>query len=382
MIIMNLELDNLFGFNDFKMNFSYPKKIVNSSVPNEFLQTKPNFRYKKLNILLGANASGKTSIGKAMMTIFNFISKKDSERIVEYIRNKYEKASFSIDFLNNEEVLYRITCEIKIKNELSKEESSDKNSEENIEILLDIFSANISKIDSYESCIKKLKKMDDGDAIDNLDYVQKLKKIPGFGWFFTFPDIGANTVLMDDDALNLNILNAVLQTLDTDIIEVVKSKEVEKSYIIKSKNGDIFIQDGEIVNKNILSSGTKMGIDIAYIINSICKDSHGFYYCDEKFSFIQTDVEQSILSLMISLLKKNTQLFFTSHNLDLLDLGLPIHSFAFLKKCSNIEVVYPEKIIKKNDVSLRNAVKNDIFNISPDISKILDLEDRCLYETK
>ena len=44
MIVMNLELDNLMGFNGFKMNFSYPKKIVNSSIPNEFLLNKTNFR--------------------------------------------------------------------------------------------------------------------------------------------------------------------------------------------------------------------------------------------------------------------------------------------------------------------------------------------------
>ena len=85
---------------------------------------------------------------------------------------------------------------------------------------------------------------------------------------------------------------------------------------------------------------------------------------------------------MISLLKKNSQLFFTSHNLDLLDLELPVHSFTFLKKCTTIEVVHPEKIIKKNDISLRNAVINDVFSISPDISKILELEDGCMYEEK
>ena len=32
MIVLNLELDNLFGFEDFKINFSYPKKVENSSI--------------------------------------------------------------------------------------------------------------------------------------------------------------------------------------------------------------------------------------------------------------------------------------------------------------------------------------------------------------
>ena len=29
MIVLNLELDNLFGFKDFKINFSYTKKVKN-----------------------------------------------------------------------------------------------------------------------------------------------------------------------------------------------------------------------------------------------------------------------------------------------------------------------------------------------------------------
>jgi len=32
MIIMNLELDNIYGFKDFKMNFAYPKRIVGSTI--------------------------------------------------------------------------------------------------------------------------------------------------------------------------------------------------------------------------------------------------------------------------------------------------------------------------------------------------------------
>ena len=54
------------------MNLSYPKKIVNSSIENEFLTGFTNFRYKKVNILMGANATGKTSFGKMLMNIFHF----------------------------------------------------------------------------------------------------------------------------------------------------------------------------------------------------------------------------------------------------------------------------------------------------------------------
>lgn len=368
MIIMNVELDNLFSFDDFKINFSYPKKIVKSSIENEYLINKPNFRYKKVNIIMGVNASGKTSLGKAFMAIFNFLSKKEIVKIEKNIRDKEKPAYFSIDFLLNDEILYRVECKVLYQNTVE----------------LEVYYSKILKTDSYETCVKKLKKIDKNDLekLNNVekesaDYARKLSFISPFGWLFTFADDDAKLKLLsnDDDTMDVRILKSVLKTLDTAIIDVVKSTEVKNSYIIKTKNGDIFVQNGKVVDQNILSSGTRAGLEIAYVISSICKNYNGFYYCDERFSYIQTDVEQAILSLMIEFLHPNAQLFFTTHNLDILEMNLPIHSFNFLKKKEKIEVVYPDDYIKKNDQSLRNAVENDIFNIAPNLSYIFDLED-------
>lgn len=361
MIIMNLELDNFMGFEDFKINFSYPKKIVNSSIEEEFLVDKPNFRYKKVNILMGSNASGKTSIGRAIMIIFNFLKDQGVDRLINIIRDKDRAAKFSIDFLVDSKNLYRVNFEI-----MDKKYS-----------IFDTFSCNITKSDSYETCVKKLKKISKTEQIGG--EIKPFGDLPSFGWLFSFPDDGSS-IAKENDVTDIRILKHILQTLDTNIQDVLISEEVKDSYIIKSKYVDIFVQEGEVVNKNILSSGTRAGIDISHMVSSIFKDSHGFYYCDENFSFINTDIEQAILSIMISLLHPYSQLFFTTHNLDLLEMDLPIHSFTFLRKCQNIEVVYSSKTIKKNDVSLKNKVKNDVFNISPDTSKIFELEDILLYE--
>ena len=35
MIVLNLTLDRIYGFNDFNINFTYPKKIVNSIIEAE-----------------------------------------------------------------------------------------------------------------------------------------------------------------------------------------------------------------------------------------------------------------------------------------------------------------------------------------------------------
>ena len=73
MIILNLTLQGIYGFDDFHINFSYPKKIVNSIIEHEHLEGRERFRYKKAVILMGANASGKTSLGKALLRIFGFM---------------------------------------------------------------------------------------------------------------------------------------------------------------------------------------------------------------------------------------------------------------------------------------------------------------------
>ena len=73
MIIMNIELDNLLLFRDFSLNLSYPKKPVHTTIEEEHLSGRPNFRYKKLVVLMGANATGKTALGKILMGIFIFL---------------------------------------------------------------------------------------------------------------------------------------------------------------------------------------------------------------------------------------------------------------------------------------------------------------------
>lgn len=47
MIIMDLKIHNMLAFRHFEVNFSYPKKLVDSCIENEHLKDHPNFRYKK-----------------------------------------------------------------------------------------------------------------------------------------------------------------------------------------------------------------------------------------------------------------------------------------------------------------------------------------------
>lgn len=371
MIIMNLELDNLFAFEQFKINFSYPKKIVNSSIPGEYLTSKPNFRYKKVNILMGANASGKTSLGIALIVISAIIESRNLSLLDHYIRDQQKSATFSVDFLVDEETLYRLDVKYSYLEDDMKTETY---------LMADLYSARIAKNDSYETCVKKLKLIDSVGDPDEGSSI--LKKIPNWPVKFSFTE---NGLIIDsstqNNSMDIDILSTLLTVLDPQIDKVEESKEVENTYIIRSKNGDIVVQDGQVIKNNILSSGTESGIDISYIMSSMKKKKSALYYCDEKLSYVHSDVEKAILSTMIDILPVHSQLFFTSHNLDLLDMQLPIHSFTFLRKAPFIEAIDPSHFIKKNDVSLRRAVENDVFNIAPAISSIFNLGEDSEDET-
>lgn len=89
---------------------------------------------------------------------------------------------------------------------------------------------------------------------------------------------------------------------------------------------------------------------------------------------------------MVEHLKENEQLIFTTHNTDMLDLNIPKHAFAFLRKkvtegeCEEVSVIYASDILKRNTDSVRHAVENDVFSSLPDDSLLDTLESGGPYE--
>lgn len=359
MIIMDLTLNSIFGFMDFHINFSYPKKIVNSIIENEHLAGRPNFRYKKAVILMGANATGKTSLGKALLRIFKFIGSGNTALLFEMAAPK-ATGSFSIDFINDGYVLHRFSAVI------------DGASES---ITLNHAHTEIGEKDTYEKCAKRLAK--GGETIDADP--KKLKKCFGeLSFRFAYPEIESTLKIsgIRKDVL-LRTLKAVIGTLDPTLTDVSVSKDLRDSFIIRRKGTEIIIQDGKLLNREVLSSGTAEGVDVAIFLAAMLSGPNSFYYCDEHFSYIQTDIEKRIFGIMLDNLKENEQLFFTTHNTDMLDLNLPKHAFAFLRKTAvddeyHVSVMYASDILKRNTDSIRCAVENDMFSSLPDDS-LLDM---------
>lgn len=368
MIIMDLKIDNFFAFKEFHMNMAYPKRIVNSYIPNEHLKDRENFRYKKVNILMGGNATGKTSIGKMLMAICNFMKRNDVLGLTEHIADVSKEAAISVDFVGKGFQMYRLDIKVEPEN----------NGEDIPTILVCKRKVTIDEKDRYETCAQKIEDM---PQVYTEDYEDDLEDIEPIGWMFTYPsDMSDNKTRLPEVEPFIEVLNYTLKSLDPAIVSVDKSNEVKNTYIIHLKSGDLLVQNGEVIRKSILSSGTKAGIDIASLIFSIYQGECGFYYCDEKFSYIHSELEKAFLTIMIHGLRDNEQLFFTTHNSDILDLPLPKHSFTFLKKemCDNeqqIKCVYASDYLKRSTDSVRRAVDNDLFSTVPNIELVYKIAD-------
>ena len=331
-----------------------------------------NFRYKKVNILKGANATGKTSFGKMLMNIFHFMDKKQYADIVGLISDKTKEAAFCIDFVANMKYLFRVNTVI------SPPKEGQKLTGENIDV--SVRSVEIQKKDSYESCLKRLLETKQ-EKCDN--YIKELEKVTGLSWTFAYPEDDSAVELFrasKDSGTFIRILDFVLRALDSSIVAVDRLSEVEGAYAIRTKNNVAIIQDGQIPDIGWLSSGTKSGIEIAVMIADMIERKYEFFYCDEKFSYIHSDIEKALLSVMIELLDDNTQLFFTTHNTDILDMQLPKHSYTFMKKevygeDSKIECINAGEILKRSTDSLKSAVENDLFSSAPATDLIYDILD-------
>lgn len=364
MIIMDIKVDNLYAFQNFHMNMSYPKKIVNSTVIGEYLDGYPNFRYKKVNIIMGGNATGKTSLGKLLMRFVNYFKDGNYNRFTKIIGDRRRTAELTIDFVAGESELFRFNMRINPK------EKGDYREED---VSICIYGTCINKKDNYEMCAKRL----DNSVFYKLNYFD----VDTQGWYFTYPEdtyINKTYLSIEDDENYLYILEQTLKTLDPAIREVIKVKEVDNTYAVKFNNRSVIIKEGKITDVDMLSSGTKAGLDISYIIASLICDKHDLYYCDELFSFVNSDVEKACLSIIIDKLTERKQLFFTTHNTDILDMQLPKHSFSFLKKDADdiempIKCVNAADYLKRNTDSLKHAVENDLFSTVPDLDRLYEI---------
>lgn len=373
MVLMAVKLDNIYGFNDFKINFSYPRKLSNSTIKEEFLTSRPNFKYKKAVIFMGANATGKTTFGRALNAIFGYMNTGNATGIVNSMSSPTH-ASFSVDFVNNKLELIRFVTEI----DFSKGQGKA------IQVESFYSLSEIRQQDSYESCCKELDKKPLGPILPSA--FSTVFGVIGFRFNFSQEQNQLDLTAIKGETIFLDALKSVIGTLDPSLSQIEKSTEFDDSFIIKRNNSQILIQKGELQDsKNLLSTGTKEGIHIAILLAAMKQHLNGFYYCDEQFSHIQTDIEKRLFGLMVESLSDGEQLFFTTHNSDMQDLNIPKHSFAYFRKKEEngnykISVTFASDRLKRDTDSVKCAAENDIFESLPDESLLDSFEEQ--YDEK
>ena len=361
MIVLNIELNNIYGFKNFGINFTYPKKVVNSFIEDEHLKDRPRFRYKKAVVLIGANATGKTSLGKALIRIFRYMESGDEQSLYEMVtRGKY--GEIVIDFVNEDYVLKRVAAKIDpIKQTVEAK----------------FYATGIGPMDSYEMCAERLNVPNPAVMTD----YKELKAVVGeLRYRFAYPEIERH-LKMDDFKTGefLKTLRAVIGTLDPTLKNISVAKDLKNSFVIRRGNEEIIIQEGKLLNREALSSGTIEGIDVAAFLAAMKTGEDRFYYCDEHFSYIHSEIEKRIFGIMLGRMGDNSQLIFTTHNTDMLDLNLPKHAFGFLKREYDgtdyvVSATFASEVLKRNTDSVRNAVENDVFLSLPDDSLLDELE--------
>ena len=231
---------------------------------------------------------------------------------------------------------------------------------------------------------------DDGGSVT----LEQFKKNKFFGgWYYLLSE--TKEITAGISGVNKDILERIIRTFDSSIIGVSEMKETkdvksgEKSasvFLIKFKNTDSIVvtSNGEITDSDRLSKGTFEAVTLSHFISSIVNDHEVLknsemipsmtYFLDEKLAFTHSELERMIVALIISKLKENTQFFYTTHNLDVFELDLPVHSFIFIRKTEgSSEFVEASAFLKKNDRSMRNAVERDVFGVLPDTSLVTEL---------
>lgn len=379
MVIMSIKLNNVLSFYDFEANFSYASKLKTNPIKGEYLKHLPSFRYKKLNIFVGSNATGKTSLIKCIWKTLLFIAQKNKVHIIDIFNAKYDSSFIEIDLVEDNSQGY-LLHRFKIKSNNTVEDIEVKVSHTCVPL-----STAQSSYDSYEIKAKELNEMED----NYMDYLECLNHTGRFiSWNTILPATEegfdkidfANPQNAEEEKAYENILERVFNTLDPSIVHVSKSKDASNAYVFKHESiGKIIIQEGMVISAiPYLSSGTKYGINIANMMFGIKYHQNGIYLIDEQFSYVNSDIEAAILSTMVSMLGDDEQIFFTTHNSNILSLKLPFHSFYFMKKSlrngrNEISISCGSEVENRNNVSPKTILDNDIFATAPNLNCIFEL---------
>lgn len=377
----------MFGIEESNIDLTYARKTSGSPIL-QYLSKYNKINFKKMNIIVGANASGKTSIGKSMCFIQNYllgktISMNSFLKNTQY--NKDKKYGFDIEFII-EDTIFSSKVLFEGQNLYSEYWKWVPITQHDSILMLRnklaaepyIYSYNTplqtnEDVVNYQSFIFDLKSAF-LSSTSNQKYVEMVISNQFFSYRYSKEEY-----LYPVSDIDLNFFTSIMKAFDPLIKEVVKSLDNEKELIIVMSNGvkQRVKEDGTLEENSILSAGTREAVLLVEVLYLIKNYDQGIFFIDEQLAYSHSDLEKSVIELILQWIdKKDVQVFFTTHNKEILDIGLPPYNYLFTRKYnenSSIEVIHPEfEVIHKNR-SLKGVVNEDIFAISPNLSSLLEI---------
>lgn len=367
-MLVKAEIDNFYLFDNFKLDLSLSNKQMEQSKGYFYLEPAlrdfPNFNCKRINIITGANASGKTSFGKIFLNLDKFLKDfNKKECIYQNIFDRTRKATIYLEYVSRELNLNRFLLMVK----------------ENGKIFMGTQKVKLGHMDSYESCMERLLalpfKLTDNlvKVVDEMDPINFMCRI---GESF-IEDASVRPKCVEKYA---QILTTFLKALDP-AIEFIDSTEGDKGkFIIKFFNGKtVELEDSKFSDNEFISTGAKLSTELASIFYFLFFGKSNSFFIDERLGNLDTEFERNILACMCSALTTDSQLFYTTHSTDLLNLNLPKFCYTIFRKDKtkngfSIKAISADEYVENED-DLRLAIENDVFCNNPSVEGIHNLFD-------
>lgn len=377
MLILRLACDNMYMFRNFSLDLTYQRKIHHPLAEHDTLFPGSRIKVRKSIIIMGANSSGKTTFGKLLRFILNYIRGERLDAAPEIFGgipyDKSAKSNFEIEFVightayllkavfKEEKLCWErlSSCKIQKSYNIAKLRTL-LNSEENIQMMYPSESELMDVgLASYV--------FTRGFSADIL-YVKM-----NIGYLLCFSEYTSNSVA--NRAVDLPLLNDILPHIDTSVSGVEKlsgeKRTKTKSYLIKFKNGEtLTVPDGELDRcGERLSHGTFEAIRFISVFSEL---SHrdDIFFIDEQLTHMNSELEAYFIRKTFLKKLPDAQVFFTTHNIEIFELNVPNHAFIFFRRGIDgmNEAMLPSDMLNKNDRNLRNYYENDFFGVMPDYS--------------
>lgn len=379
MIILKIACDNLYMFKNFEVDFTYNRQVNHLLAKNDRIFAGSKIKVRKNLIVMGANASGKTTFGRLLCLILSFIYGKTlDERNLKLANTQYDKlndASFEIEFVIGETacLLKAVFHDFALQYEVLTCQKIYKSYD--IKTLRKKLRTNeaISTYDADKSDIKAGLRSYAFSILKKAE-IERLRKDVGF--WFRFSEDSTYTTDYENN-VDVELISKTLPKIDNSILSVERlydGKLPTNTYQIKFKNGDVLtVPDGDLRRcDKRLSHGTFESIDFILMLSSLKTEKLDTFYIDEFFAHTNPELEAYFIRNAFLLKSARSQIFFTTHNIQILALNAPANTYMFFRRNSEgfNEVIYPADKINKNDRNLKGYYDNDYFGILPDYSAL------------